>query len=265
MLRVFLSIAFAIVLIALYIKYIESKSVFFPAKNIESYPHDIGISFEDVYVTTADNIRLNGWFVPSESTTYTILFLHGNGGNISHRLEKLKMLLDCKTNVFLVDYRGYGKSEGHPSERKVYSDAQTFYDYLIQEKHTPPDKIIIYGESLGTAVAIDVASRNRIKGIILEGAFSSGKDMARKIYPFIPRFFFSNIFDSMSKIKKVKAKKLFIHSKNDEIVPYDLARKLYENALQPKIFVDIIGGHNTAFIDSQDKYISSIKEFIANL
>jgi len=129
----------------------------------------------------------------------------------------------------------------------------------------PPDKIIIYGESLGTAVAIDLASKNKTIGIILEGAFSSGKDMAKRIYPFMPLFFFSNIFDSLSKIKKVKVKKLFIHSKNDEIVPYDLARKLYESSPQPKIFVDIIGGHNTAFIDSRDRYISSIKDFIANL
>jgi len=261
----FLSTVFGIILFALYIKYIESKSVFFPSKKIESYPHDIGIPFEDVYVTVSDNVRLNGWFVPSKDATYTILFLHGNGGNISHRLEKLKMLLDCKTNVFLVDYRGYGKSEGHPSEKKVYNDAQAFYNYLIQEKHMPPDKIIIYGESLGTAVAIDLASKNKTIGIILEGAFSSGKDMAKRIYPFMPLFFFSNIFDSLSKIKKVKVKKLFIHSKNDEIVPYDLARKLYESSPQPKIFVDIIGGHNTAFIDSRDRYISSIKDFIANL
>ncbi len=263
--KIFILFILIIIFLQLYTKYIESKSIFFPLKNIEVYPSEIGLTFEDIYLSPFNNLKLNGWFIPAKDATYTILFLHGNGGNISHRLEKVKILLECKVNIFLVDYRGYGKSTLKPSEKGIYDDAKIFYDYLIKEKKIIPNNIIVYGESLGTAVAIDLASKENIRALILEGAFDSARSMAKKLYPFIPSFLFSDIFNSFKKIEKIKIDKLFIHSKNDEIIPIEMSRRLYNHAPKPKMFIEVTGGHNTAFIDAYNTYVFSIRSFIENL
>jgi len=248
-----------------YIKYIESRSIFFPTKNIDLTPADARIPFEDVYLKTTDDIRIHGWFIPFENAPDAILFCHGNGGNISHRVEKIILLRRSRANIFIFDYRGYGNSQGRPFEKGIYQDAQAAYDYLVKVRKINPKHIILYGESLGCAVAIDLASKERVGGLILEGAFSSGRDMARVIYPFLPTALFFNKFNSLDKIKKVSQPKLFIHSTSDEIVPYDLAKKLFNQAPQSKQFFDIKGGHNTAFIDSQQDYTRAIVSFVQEL
>ncbi len=251
-----------IVLFVVYVKYIESKSIFFPTKNIDLTPQDLQIPFEDIYIKAGGSNQINGWFIPFENAKYTILFCHGNGGNISHRMEKITILRRSKANIFIFDYEGYGKSQGKPSEKGIYQDAQASFDYLVEMRKIDPKGIIVYGESLGCAVAIDLAWKNTIGGLILEGSFSSGKDMARIIYPFLPTALFFNKFNSIEKIKDIDAPKLFIHSKSDEIVPYSLAQKLFDAAREPKNFVSIRGGHNTAFIDSQQEYAETISVFI---
>lgn len=245
-----------------YTKYIESRSIFLPMKKVEFTPKLISLPFEDVYIKTRDNVQINGWFIPSEGAKYTILFCHGNGGNIGHRLEKLNLLHKMNTNIFIIDYRGYGRSEGRPGEAGMYLDAQAAYDYLVNQRKISPERIILYGESLGNAAVIDLASRRNVGAVIAEGAFTKGRDMARRVYPFLPAFLFSDNFNSLAKIKQLKAAKLFIHSRNDEIVPFDLGQSLYNVAPEPKQFVELIGGHNTVHIDSQEKYTSSIRAFI---
>lgn len=247
------------------VKYIETKGIFFPVKEIMLTPEVINLTFEDVYIKTQDNVQINSWFIPHEGARYTMLFFHGNAGNNGDRLDKILLLYGLKVNIFIIDYRGYGKSEGAPSEKGIYLDAKAAYDYLVNDRKIKPEQIILYGESLGAAVCIDLASKVEVKTLILEGAFSRGRDMARIIYPFLPPFLFSNTFDSFSKIKEINAPKLFIHSINDEIVPFESAQKLYQAAKPPKQFIDLTGGHNTAFLDSKDKYTSSIKTFIENL
>lgn len=252
-------------LIVGYIKYLENRGLFYPMKAVEFYPSGFGITFEDVYIKTKDGLNINGWFIPHHNAKYTLLFCHGNAGNIGHRLDKLQMFSDIGVNILIIDYRGYGKSKGRPSEKGFYLDIEAAYNYLVVDRKIPPQRIILYGESLGAAVAIDLAVKAKVGAIIAEGAFSDEKDMARNIYPFMPAFILSYKFDSLGKIRKVGVPKLFIHSIDDDIVPFELGYKLYNAAYGPKEFVKIRGGHNNAFLNSKEKYISSISSFIAKL
>lgn len=263
--KVLFLILLVIGLIVLCIRYIETRGIFYPKKEIEVYPSALNLPYEDVYIKTEDGVRINGWFIPRANAKYTLLFFHGNAGNIEHRLDKLVMLREAGVNIFIIDYRGFGKSEGRLTEEGFYLDANAAYNYLVNSRGIRPEQIILYGESLGTAVVIDLASKVKVAAIIAEGAFSGGRDMAKKIYPFLPAFLFSNKFNSLKKIKKVQAPKLFIHSINDEIVPFALVNKLYKAASGPKELIELIGAHNTAFLDSKEKYVSSISLFIEKL
>jgi fermentation-respiration switch protein FrsA (DUF1100 family) len=263
MFRIIVFIIIVFLLLVAYVRYIESHAIFFPMKEMELNPRYIGLAFEDVYLNSEDNIRLNGWFIPAENARRTILFLHGNAGNLSHRLEKITILNKLGVNIFIIDYRGYGRSQGKPDEAGIYLDARAAYDYLLKERKVAPEQIILYGESLGNAVVIDLAAEKKVGGVIIESGFSRGRDVVKSVYWFVPNFFFSNAFDSLSKIKKVSGPKLFIHSRNDEIVPLRLAQKLYAAADGPKEFVEIIGSHNTAYMDSKDEYTSGLASFIA--
>lgn len=250
-----------IVFVVFYIKYIETYAIYIPVKGIEYTPEVSSLTFEDVYINTDDDVKINGWFIPADDATYTVLFCHGNGGNIGHRLEKLQFLHSINLATFIIDYRGYGMSQGRPSEKGLYLDAKAAYNYLVKDRNINPERIVLYGESLGTAVVVEVASHEKVAGIILEGSFSRGRDMAKIAYPFLPAFFFADSFNSLSRINKIDVPKLFIHSRDDEVVPLSLAEKLYNAAEQPKEFVMLRGGHNNAFFDCQDEYISSIKSF----
>lgn len=248
-----------------YIKYMEARGIFYPEKQVRFTPKNINAGFDDVYLTTEDNITLNGWFIPYNEAKYTLIFLHGNAGNIGNRLDKINLLRETKCNIFIIDYRGYGHSKGAPCEIGFYYDARAAYKYLLIEHGISPDQIILYGESLGAAVATDLAAKSEVKAVILEGAFSCAKDMAKIIFPFLPGFIFQNKFDSLKKIASVKAAKLFIHADNDEIVPINLGKKLFNSAPEPKVFTELSGSHNEAFLSSKDKYITAIKSFINNM
>ena len=247
-----------------FLRNFERRSLFYPSKVIEFLPKDSGLDFEDIFFQTSDNLKLNGWFIPSPGAKFTILFCHANAGNISHRLEKINFFHQLGCNVFIFDYRGYGLSKGRPSEKGLYLDTKAAYEYLLS-RSLQANWIIGYGESLGSVAIIDLACRNRLSALIVEGAFSSGKDMARNIYPFLPYWIFSLRLDSESKIKSIKVPKLIIHSPNDEIVPYALARKLYEAAPPPKEFLQIRGGHNSCFFDSEPLLKEKIADFLREI
>jgi hypothetical protein len=265
MLKILIYIVIGILLVFGYIKYIESQSFFYPLKNIEYTPDSIKLPFKNVYIKTQDNIQINGWFIPCSHAKYTILFFHGNAGNIGLRLEKIRLLHDMNMNIFIIDYRGYGNSQGRPSEQGLYSDAKAAYDYLVNNLNIKTAEIIVYGESLGAAVAVHLACEAKVAALILEGAFSKSRDLAEKYYPLIPSFLFSDKFNSLAKIKKVSVPKLFMHSRTDEIVPFVLAKKLYNAADNPKKFIELSGSHNATYLDSIDIYLSSISLFIKGL
>src|SRR3989338_3580078 len=263
--RVILILLLGLGLIFGYVRYLEYKGVYYPAKEILIYPSSVSISFKDIYITTEDNVKINGWFISNPEAKYTLLFFHGNAGNIGDMIDKLTLLYEAGFSILIIDYRGFGKSQGRPMESGFYRDASAAYGYLINTINIRAEQIVLYGESLGSAVAVDLAFHRRVRALILEGAFSRGRDMAVKIYPFLPGFIFSNSFDSLTKVKEINATKLFIHSRDDEIVPFNLARKLYNHARGPKEFLEIEGDHNNAFLSSRHLYISSISAFIEKL
>jgi len=254
-----------LITVFLYIRYMEYRSLYFPMRHLQVLPDTVGLSFEDLNFMTRDGKKLNGWFLSNKDSTYMLLFCHGNGGNMSHRIEKLLILHHLGFEIFIFDYRGYGKSEGRPSERGLYQDSQAAYDYLVLERHIRPERIILYGESLGGAIAVDLVARKKVKALITEEAFSSTSDMTKVIFPFLPSFLVFQRYDSLSKIKKIYIQKLIIHSINDEIVPFKLAEKLFAAAAEPKTFLKLTGSHNTAFLDSDNLYREGISSWLKSV
>lgn len=246
-------------------RYLEQKNLYFPFRAVDATPEEIGLDYEEINIMTADGIRLSAWFIPSEESRAVLLFCHGNGGNISHRLEKIMILNRLGLDILIFDYRGYGKSSGRPSEDGLYIDAEAVYDHMVNERKLPPQKIIGYGESLGGPVIIDLASKKKMRGIIIEDAFTSVMDMAKEHFPFIPTFVLKSGYNSLEKIKNVSIPKLILHSINDEIVPFEQGQRIFEMASQPKDFVELRGGHNDAFIVSREIYSSGIDRFVMSL
>jgi uncharacterized protein len=247
------------------VRYMERKSLFFPMKHITSSPVDVGLDYEEVYFHTSDNKKIHSWFIPADEARFTMLFSSGNAGNISHRLDKIAMMNDMGFNVFIFGYRGYGKSEGIPSEQGLYRDIDAAYEYLVEVRGVSPEDIILYGESIGGGVVIELASLRPVGAIITEEAFTSVKDMARLAFPLIPYVIFSSRFDNLAKIGDIECPKLIIHSIDDEIVPFSQGEMLFEAASEPKKFLRLRGGHNTAFWDSMKEYKEGIKSFVAAL
>ncbi len=243
------------------VRYVESKSIFYPGGVLRSVFMNTDFSPENVFFLSAGRYKLHGWFVEG-ATEKIILFFHGNAGNISDRFEKIQMFRQLGHSIFIIDYRGYGRSEGRPTEKGMYLDAQGAYDYLVQEKNVNPKNIIVYGASLGGAAAIDLASKNLVGAVIADSTFSNAKDMAKRFYPFIPSFLLGVKLDSIGKVKDVTVPKLFIHSGDDEIIPIKLGQKLFKAAPEPKKFIMISGGHNDGYMVDADKFIDTIKTFI---
>ncbi|MBU1045405.1 MAG: lysophospholipase [Candidatus Omnitrophica bacterium] len=248
-----------------YARYLENKSLYYPVAQIEATPADLGLEYQDVFFNTQDKVRLNAWIIKAKKPKATIIFCHGNGGNISHRLEKIACLNQLDLNIFLFDYRGYGQSQGKPSENGLYLDIQAAYRFVKEQQPGLP--IIVYGESLGGAIAIDLAARSDIAldGLIVEGTFSNVQDMARTFYPFLPTLFLKTKFASLDKISRVKVPKLHFHSQDDDIVPFTLGQKLFNSANNPKKFVILQGQHNNCFFVSEALVRSSLSEFIDSI
>jgi fermentation-respiration switch protein FrsA (DUF1100 family) len=244
----------------------QPRITFYPFSPLEATPAQWGLPYEDVQLMTADNVRLHGWYLPHPAASDTLLFLHGNGGNISHRRESLAIFHRLGLNVLIIDYRGYGQSEGSPGEQGLYLDALAAWDYLTRQRGTSADQIIIFGRSLGGAVATELATQVSPAALILESTFSSARDMAREFFPRLSYLVLLRYrFDSEAKIAKVKAPLLMLHSAQDEIIPYPLGRKLYAAATQPKCFVELRGGHNGGFLQSQPDYEIGLMQFIRGL
>ncbi len=242
---------------------IESFFIFFPQKAFDLTPSNLRMEYEEVYFDTEDGKRLHGWFFPLRGELPVILFCHGNAGNISHRLDNVRLLLKYGLQVFIFDYRGYGKSSGRPSEKGIYKDGLAAYDYLIGKRHLRPDQIIVFGRSLGAAIAIELALKKEVRSIILESAFTSTKDMARTIWLFsLFSYFLPANYNNREKVARLDVPKLFIHSEGDEIVPFSMGQKLFDAAKAPKYFYPLKGaGHNDTYIVGGDKYFKTIATF----
>ncbi|MBI4482599.1 MAG: alpha/beta hydrolase [Acidobacteria bacterium] len=246
---------------------LERHFIFFPTRALHSKPSAYGMRFRDLSVATTDGLKLHGWYVPSPSSQITLLFLHGNAGNISDRLEKIRLFVEAGWDVFILDYRGYGRSEGEPTEEGIYEDAQAAHRSWIRMEESRSHRLVLLGESLGSAVAVDLAARRiaPLYAVILEGTFPHARDMARKVFPFLPLgYFIESRFDSASKVPHIAVPKLFVHAARDEVVPLELGQRLFELAAPPKQFYRVEGArHNDAFL--MPGYVARMKEFLASI
>jgi uncharacterized protein len=241
----------------------QDKFIYFPDSQLIADPAHINLEFETVSLTTADNIALHGWYIPYPHAKQTLLFFHGNAGNISHRLDSIAIFHQLGLSVLIIDYRGYGLSEGKPGEAGTYLDAETAWNYLINERGLTEQNIIIFGRSLGGGIASWLASKNKPGALVLESTFTSISDMAASIYPYLPVRWLNRIhYSSIERIDSINCPILVIHSPDDELVPYRFGQAIYAAASQPKTMFDIRGGHNDGFLLSQPEYSQALMNFI---
>ena len=247
----------------LYLKYYEKKGIYFPIRKIHLTPKEIGLEFEDVYFFSSDGVKLNGWYIPAKEARATVLFCHGNAGNICHRIDVIYLFCKLGLSVFIFDYRGYGRSQGKPTEEGLYRDAQSAHKYLIEKRNLNEGSIVVYGKSIGANVAVELCSKVKTAALISESAFTSALEMGKKLFPFLPlKWLISIKFDALSKIKNITVPKLIIHSEDDKIIPFRHGRKLFEAAPEPKEFYPMRGGHNEALFLAKEDFVNKIDLFL---
>lgn len=247
----------------------EDKLIYFPTRHPEGdwrAPEREGRDVVDVWLETTDDVRIHGWYLPTPNAPITLLFFHGNAGNLSDRYGWANTLTTLPANVFIVDYRGYGQSEGRPNEPGIYQDAEAAYRWLVDVNGTPANQIVLYGKSLGGAPACEIASRFPVGGLILQSTFTSGADMARIMFPMFPvGFLVKTRFDNEAKIQDITVPKLIIHSRDDEMLPYYMAERLYDVAADPKQLMSFEGaGHNDLIIRRRVQLVEGIGAWLVS-
>ncbi|MBU1193157.1 MAG: alpha/beta hydrolase [Gammaproteobacteria bacterium] len=245
--------------------YLQQPSmIFYPTRELVSEPSDWGLDYTDVKLLTEDGVALHGWYIPRAGAQRALLFFHGNGGNISHRGDSIAIFHRLGFNVLIIDYRGYGQSEGRPSEAGLYQDAAAAWRYLTDERGFAGKDIVIFGRSLGGAVAAQLASRIEAGTLILESTLSSARDFATHAFPILSHVLYLRYgFDNVARLQKVNYPVLVLHSPDDEIMPYRLGEKVYAAAREPKQFVALHGDHNSGFLLSQPEYEQALRSFLA--
>jgi fermentation-respiration switch protein FrsA (DUF1100 family) len=261
---VMLAVSYAIFALTLY--FMQSKFVYSPIRQIPYTPAELGLDFEDVYFRTSDKLLLHGWFVPAPNSTFTVLYCHGNGGNIMFYLDTVNLLNGLGLNCFIFDYRGYGQSQGRPSEAGTYLDTRAAFRWLTKTKKIPREQIIVFGWSLGGSAAAYLASKTRPRGLVLEGAFTSYRDIGACYYPYIPvRLFARFDYPTIDFIRRVRCPVMVIHSREDETIPFEMGLELYDAANEPKEFVELHGGHNDASLTSAETYKNAWQKWLKSL
>ena len=242
------------------------RLIFQPSPGVDVQPEELGVAAEEVFLETEDDVRIHAFYLSAPGASRAMLFFHGNAGNASHRLPNAVDLLRLGTHVLLLDYRGYGRSGGSPTERGVYADARAGLAHLIEARGIPENRIVVFGRSLGGAVAVDLAQDRRLAGLILESSFSSLSDMARVLMgplKLLAQPLTRDRFDSLAKISRVHAPLLFFHGDRDTIVPFELGRRLFDGAPEPKAFETIAGaGHNDTTLVGGRPYFERIRRFL---
>lgn len=247
----------------LYLKLMEKRMIYFPTRALDWTPKESKLESEDLRLRCADGVTIHGWFIPANGARATVLFLHGNAGNISHRVDKIQILHDLRLNVCIIDYHGYGQSEGSPGEKETYLDADAAYEWLTRERKIAPKQLVVWGESLGGGVATYLAAKREVGGLILESTYTTLPDVGKSAFPFLPtKLIMATQYDSIGRIKQIHAPVLSLHSPNDEVIPHRLGRRLFEAANEPKTFVDLKGDHNGGFLISGKAFPDAIQAFV---
>lgn len=224
-------------------------------------PDDYDLPWEPVTLETADAISLDGWWLPIEEERGSLLYFHGNAGNISHRLESLAQFHRLGLSVLIIDYRGYGRSEGSPSETGTALDARAAWDWLQERRDT--DRIVIFGRSLGSAIAAELARDVSSAAVILESPFRSVPLLAQQMYPFLPARWLSRFgYYTIDYVADLEAPLLVIHSRDDDLIPFHAGQAVFEAASEPKTMLEISGSHNTGYLDSEPRYLDGIDTFL---
>lgn len=247
--------------------FLQPHLIYFPqtGRDIVATPDQIGLKYESVEIKTSDAQVLHGWFVPTPDAIGTVLFFHGNAGNISHRLDFLPMFQKLKLNTFIFDYRGYGQSSGIPTEEGTYKDALTAWQYLTQVREISSSEIVLYGESLGGAVAARLAAQQKPGLLVLASVFTSVPDLASTIYPFLPvRTIARFDYNTLKYLDAVDCPVFVAHSPQDEVVPFSHGKRLFEAAAEPKQLLILSNGHNDGFIFMRKEWISRLNAFVTH-
>jgi uncharacterized protein len=245
------------------LEFSEKGIVFFPDPHLVGTPKDVGLEYEDVWFEAADGIQLHGWWVPKAGAPVLVWF-HGNAGNISHRLENIHLLHDLVgVQVFIFDYREYGRSQGRISREGTFIDAAAAFRYAAETRGIPGEDIVLFGRSLGTALASDLAVKHPCRALILESAFTNSSDMAKLLAPFLFDWRPRVPYDNLGKIARVKAPVLIIHGEEDEIIPVEMGRRVFAAANSPKDLYLIPGAHhNDTYGVGGEAYFQRLKAFI---
>jgi pimeloyl-ACP methyl ester carboxylesterase len=256
------ALVFVVLVVSVWGRFID-RMIFQPQPGADFLPEQLGIDAEDVRIRTEDGVRIQAFYLTAARASRAILFLHGNAGNASHRLPNAAELMRLGSHVLLLDYRGYGLSEGSPDERGVYADARAGLAYLVEHSGIPESRTVLFGRSIGAAVAIDLARDRPLAGLILESAFSSASDVAANAFGAPFAWFARGRFDSTRKIARVHAPLLFFHGDRDDIAPLSLGRRLFDAAPEPKSFETIRGaGHNDTVEVGGRAYFERIRRFL---
>jgi fermentation-respiration switch protein FrsA (DUF1100 family) len=242
----------------------EKSLIYHPSREHDVSARALGLAHESVALTAEDGVRLDALFLPARGSRVTVLLAHGNAGNLSHRLDRVIFLqARLRADVLLFDYRGYGRSEGSPDEEGTYRDGRAAYRWLVEQRGVSPDRLVLFGESIGSAIALDLAVSRPCRALVLEAPFTSVPDMARVVLPFLPRAFVRTQYDNLAKVGRLRVPLLVLHGDRDEVVPFSQGRRLFESAPEPKRFYSIPGaGHNDTYLVGGDAYWSTVAEFL---
>lgn len=236
---------------------VQSKMLYQPRADYTVTPEDVGMKYTPLMLQTPDVERIAAWYIPAASgdAKWTVLYCHGNAGNISHRLHTLLLIHEMDINCLIVDYRGYGQSSGKPTEQGTLIDIKTSWDWLVNEQGIAPEQIILFGRSLGGSIAAITAVDVNPAAVILESAFTSFVDVGKHYYPWLPVAFCARFdYNTLAAVKKLNCPVFITHSPEDEVVPYKFGQQLFEAAAEPKIFRELKGTHNEGFYDNPQLY-----------
>ncbi len=255
--------------IALLVYFRQSKFVYIPDRHVELTPAAVGLAFEEVFLPVGDGDRIMAWYVPAAADNrgdMALVFCHGNAGDMGDRLMSIETIHKMGLDVLIFDYRGYGRSTGKPTENATYEDIRAVWDYLVDKRGMAPERIVLFGRSLGGAVACWLATQVKPAGLVLESSFTSAPDMAALMFPYLPvRIVCSFKYDNLARMEHISCPLLVAHGRSDRTIPYKHGRRLFEAAKEPKRFSEIAGGHNDGGLDIDAEYQKAFREFISSL
>jgi hypothetical protein len=260
----------AYILLMVLARLFENHLIFFPnfPGRLTGDWHPAGLPVEDVWLRASDGVKLHAWWIAPPAAEYTFVCFHGNAANIANRADMYRFLSELPVNVLAVDYRGYGRSEGAPSERGIYLDAEAAYEHLVRERGIPPRKIVAFGASLGSAAAVDLAAKHEVGGLVLEAPFASAKAVARRVYFFLPGLaaVMRAKFDTAAKLKNIHVPLLVVHCSRDPVLAFPLGEEVFRLANEPKMFLRIEGYcHEEASLVDPAGYRAALLAFLQRL